>query len=89
MNPDTGDAFTDALVPVAVRLSQAVHDCDQGAVSRALLAARAMGREQGRGKDDVLSALLVVLAAMVPPDRSVSELLTPWKAEWQWNLRQS
>lgn len=70
----TGDAVTDELVPVAVQLVGAVRDADRDGVARALqLAEHVAG-----GRCDPLSALAVVLAALVPYDARPSELLSWW-----------
>lgn len=68
----TGDELTDAVIPAASALVWAVRQNDPDAVDAALDDAIASARGPG------LHALLVVLAAMVPDDRSPAELLA-WR----------
>jgi hypothetical protein len=62
----TGDDLTDAMVPVAQRMIGAVREWDVGEVAAAFTDAEEVGG---------LAVLVVVLAAMVPYDRSVGDLL--------------
>lgn len=66
----TGSAELDALVPIAARLSAAVHDQDAETV-RDLLAARTSPEQ--------LRQLVVLLAAMLPDDLTPRESLA-WLA---------
>lgn len=67
----TGDAVTDALVPIAQRLIGAVRDQDTNGIDEAVgEAILATG-----GRCDPWAALAVVLAAMVPDDEQPSVLL--------------
>lgn len=67
----TGDAQTDALVPIAQRFVGAVHDGDTELVDE-LVAQTILATG---GKCDPGTALAVVLAAMVPDDQAPSRLL--------------
>jgi hypothetical protein len=64
----TGDPLTDAVVPAAEQLVDAVRRGDADAVAEQLAAVQQRG-------DAGLHALVVVLAAMVPDDRRPSRLL--------------
>lgn len=67
----TGDAVTDALVPIAMRLAGAVRSQDAAAVDEAFAdAILATG-----GRCDPGQALAVVCAAMVPDDSRASTSL--------------
>lgn len=59
----TGDAYTDAMLPVAARQVAAVRDYDRELITELI-----------RTTGD-LSALLITTAAMVPDDYSTAELL--------------
>ena len=65
MTPDDLGDLAETMVPVAQRLVGAVHDDGPGEVARALA---------GRSPQE-LYALIVVLAGMVDPNRTPSELL--------------
>lgn len=71
----TGDPVTDALVPIAARFVGAVRDNDQQAIDELL--AEAIDTTGGRCDPGV--ALAIVCAALVPEDRSPTELLA-WRA---------
>lgn len=67
----TGDATTDALVPIAQRVVGAVRDMDWHQVDECL----AEAIETTGGRCDPAVALLVVTAAMVPEEAPPSGLL--------------
>lgn len=60
----TGDPRTDRMVPIAARLVGAVREWDLDEIAGAVVEAR----------EDMM-ALVIVLAAMVPYDRTAGELL--------------
>lgn len=62
----TGDELTDLMVPVAQRLIGAVREWDLDEAAAAIAEAEEAAS---------LTALVIVLAAMVPYDRSASDLL--------------
>lgn len=64
----TGDARTDALLPVAARLVAAARDYDRDLINHLI-----------NSTSDV-HGLVIVLAGMVPDDRSAGELLG-WLAD--------
>jgi hypothetical protein len=83
----TGDAATDAVLPAAVNLVWAVRQDSQDEVAGALLdAADALSGRVERPDVVSLSALVVVLAAMVPDDQSPAELLA-WRRNRDGYLR--
>lgn len=66
----TGDPITDSVIPAACRLVWAVREGDTAEVDAAMKEAVEIA-----GHRDGISALVVVLAGMVPDDHSPSELL--------------
>ena len=62
----TGDPLTDALIPPAIRLIWAVREDNQPAVAEAIADATEVAD---------LTALVIVLAAMVPDDQAPTALL--------------
>ena len=79
----TGDTVTDAVVPAAMALVWAVRTSDVEAIDEALTGAA----EATSG--DGIAALAVVLAAMVPDDRSPGGLLAWLRAPSEYlDLRQ-
>lgn len=69
--------LAEAMVPVAARLVGAVHDDGPGHVARVV---NSLDAQEIRG-------LVVVLAAMVDPDRTPTELLG-W-VDWSWSEAQA
>lgn len=68
----TPEQYADNLATLALRLVGAVHDEGPNAVRGALVACRCLTPPRGIDPDD---ALIVLLAAMVDPDKRRSELL--------------
>lgn len=77
----TGDPMMDRLVPVAMLLVGALRRMDAAAVGEVFELARALVPDGVSAE----SALTVLLAAMVPWDKSPSELLAWWtrRADYQ------
>lgn len=70
----TGDPEMDRLVPIVMQLVGAVRRMDPAGVDEAFDAARRLMPDEAMAG----GALCVLLAAMVPWDRSPSELLAWW-----------
>jgi hypothetical protein len=75
----TGDEFTDRLVPVASRLIGAVREWDDDEACAAIEEAQEMDPQFG------LLALVVLLAAMVPYDKSAGDLLAWVKRRYEFD----
>ncbi|AHH98227.1 hypothetical protein [Kutzneria albida] len=74
----TGDPLTDAMVPIAVNLAWSVHMMERSEVLAAFRQARnllATHKAQSQGDAAAAMALAVLLAAMVPVDRSLRSML--------------
>lgn len=67
---NTGHPIGDAVLPAALRLVAAVHDGDPAAITAAIGDAY-----MAADNDYWMTALVIVLAGLVPDDRRPSELL--------------